>query len=77
MNSILRGILIILAIAAAVGGLVWAVASTESESTNKPLYESWCRMTHRTDLSLHDWNELRKHNLLPGQSSHSYNEAER
>ena len=36
----------------------------EHEKYTKTIYEAWCKLHYRQDLSLEEWKILRSHNLL-------------
>ncbi|NBZ96871.1 MAG: hypothetical protein EBR40_10675 [Proteobacteria bacterium] len=44
------------------------VTGCESHQESQAIYDAWCRMNRRTDLSFSDWSILRNHDMLPGQA---------
>lgn len=43
----------------------------DSEQEKHNLYDAWCKLYQRTDISYREWENLKENNLLPGQSQPS------
>jgi len=69
---------VILAVLVVLGGALFGMAylSRETPEQTQAIYEAWCRMNNRKDVSLEDWRTMRKNYMLPGMEAKKAAEAE-
>jgi hypothetical protein len=60
------------------GGILMGLMylTSESPEQTKAVYDAWCRLHRRQDLSIEDWKMLRGNYLLPGMDAKRAVEAE-
>ena len=42
------------------------ISNIETAQDRQSLYAAWCKLNHRQDITLNEWQTLRKNYLLPG-----------
>ena len=57
-----------------IGGIHYLTA--ESPQQTQAVYDAWCRVNNRRDISLDDWKTLRRNYLLPGMEAKRAADAE-
>ena len=60
------------------GGLICGIhyLTTESPQQTQAVYDAWCRVNNRRDISLDEWKTLRRNYLLPGMEAKRAADAE-
>ncbi len=44
----------------------WTLSGCESRQEQRALYDAWCKLYGRTDITLAEWQALRENYMLPG-----------